>query len=346
MLQLHNTSPFVPAIFGLPDCAGIDTLVVVVKATFELGPLPRIAEKQRPIVLADEYWGDPTASSLRYPSEVHLGKPATDVIVIGSAHAPHGQPVTELDVAVRVGDRSQRVRVYGDRHWTAGLRGLQPSEAKPFVRMPITWERAYGGRILGSAGQVLAEPRNPVGVGFADGRNDDELLGHPVPNLDDPDDPLVQPGQPARPMGFAAIAPSWQPRTAYAGTYDERWRKTRSPYLPEDFDPRYFQAASAGLIVDPPLVGGEPILLAGFDPNGTWQFALPRCSIDILATVADFTHHMIPMLDTVVLEPDEGRFTMTWRATLAVDRQLLRIERVDVGLASIQGAIDPGKGPS
>jgi hypothetical protein len=337
MLQLRNTSPFVPTIFGFPDRRGVDTLVVVVKATFEPGPQPTIAANQRPIVFADEYWGDPTTSSLRYPSEAHLGKPGTDVIVIGSAHAPDGQPVTELDTAVHIGDRTKRVRVHGDRHWTAGIGGLQPSRPTPFVRMPITWERAYG---------YPAEPRNPVGVGFVGGRDDDESLGQPVPNLDDPDDPFVHREQSPTPMGFAAIAPSWQPRIAYAGTYDERWRKTRAPYLPDDFDPRYFQAASAGLIVDPPLCGGEPIVLRGFDVHGTWQFTLPRCSIDIRATVAGATQAMIPVLDTVLFEPDEGRFVMTWRATLAVDRQLLRVERVDVGLAGISGVIDRAKEPS
>src|SRR5690606_31951712 len=143
-----------------------------------------------------------------------------------------------------------------------------------------------------------------------------------VPNIDDPEQPLVWLGQTPPPAGVAAIAPSWQPRVAHAGSYDERWRKTRAPYLPSDFDPRYFQAASSGLILDPPLSGGEPVILHGFHPDGRWQLSLPRCRLDVSATVAGHTRRLDPLLDTVLFEPDERRFTMTWRATSAVGEQL------------------------
>lgn len=36
---------------------------------------------------------------------------------------------------------------------------------------------------------------------------------------------------------------SWQPRLRYAGTYDQHWMDERLPFLPEDFDLRYFQSA-------------------------------------------------------------------------------------------------------
>lgn len=342
MLQLRNTSPFVSAIVSFPDQRGVDTLVVVIKATFELGATPQLAAEQRPIVLTDEYRDDPTTSSLRYPSEVHLGKPGTDVIVIGDARAPRDQPVTELDIAVCVGDRSKVARVYGDRFWTPGREAVQPSRPQPFVRMPVVYERAYGGRQPGPAGsQAVVEPRNPVGVGLLGTRSPDELLGQPVPNIDDPNRPLAQLGQTPAPIGFAAIAPSWQPRLAHAGTYDERWRKTRAPYLPTDFDPRYFLVGSPGLSFDQPLRGGEPVILHGFDPDGRWQLSLPRCRLDVGATVAGDARALDAALDTVLFEPDERRFTMTWRATLAVGKQLLRVERVDIGLAELAGAVEP-----
>jgi hypothetical protein len=332
MLQLHNTSPFVPAIFGLPDQRGLDTLIVVVKATFELGPMPRLAAEQRPIVLADEHWGDPSTSSLRYPSEVHLAKPGTDVIVIGHARAPRERPVTELDVAVQVGDRSKRARVHGDRFWTEGFGVVQPSRAQPFVRMPILYERAYGG-----AHGSESEPRNPVGVGFVGTRSSDEMLGQPVPNLDDPQRPLTRLGQTPPPIGFAAIAPSWQPRLARAGTYDARWRSNRAPYLPDDFDARFSCSAAEGLSFEQPLRGGEPLGLWGFHPERAWQFAMPCCRLEIAAIVAGTSQRLVPALETVLLETDEARMTMTWRASASVDGQLLRVERVAVGLAELDG---------
>jgi hypothetical protein len=338
MLQLRNTSPFVPAIFGLADQRGVEILVAVVKATFELAELPRIAEQQQPVTMVDEYSGDPAGSSLRYPSEVHLAKPGADVIVIADACAPRGQSVVELDVAVRVGDKSKRARVYGDRFWTQGPRAIQPSRPEPFVRIPLTYERAYGGRQLSSDSQQhLAEPRNPVGVGFIGAREAEEMLGQPTPNIDDPEQPLTWLGQTPAPVGFAAVAPMWQPRIAHVGTYDEKWRESQAPFLAIDFDARHFQAGSPGLIFDQALRGGEPVSLQGLDPDRSWRFALPCCRLELRATVAGAVHPMNPALDAVILEPSERRFTMTWRACLPVDRQLLRVDRVDVGLERLDG---------
>lgn len=330
-------------IFATADRRGVDTIVVVVKATCVIAETLELAEHQRPVALADEYWGDPTASSLRYPSEVHLPKPGTDVIVIGDACAPRAQAVTEVDVQVRVGDRNKRARVYGDRVWVEYGGHVQPSRAQPFVRAPITWERAFGGRHSsdGQAETYLADPRNPVGVGFVGARQAQDMIGQPVPNVDDPADPLAWLGQAPQPTGFAALAPTWQPRVTYAGSYDARWRKQRAPFLPEDFDPRFFQSASPGLSFEPGLRGGELITLTGLHPDRAWQFPLPRCRLEISASVAGSSQPMQAALDTVIIEASEARLTMTWRASLAVDEQLLRVARVDVGLAQLEGAREP-----
>ncbi|MFO7562983.1 MAG: DUF2169 domain-containing protein [Enhygromyxa sp.] len=346
MLQLRNTSPFAASLFGIPDQRGVDTLIVVVKASFCFGDPPSIAPEQVPVVLADEYWGAPESSSLRYPSEVHFGKPGADVLVLGEARAPRDQPVTELEVSVRVGDRSKRARVHGDRYWTEGVRGLQPSRAQPFVRMPLIYERAFGGQQLDRHGRTLADPRNPVGVGFLGERHPSELLGHPVPNLDDPDHPLERLGQAPPPVGFGALAPSWAPRLDYAGTYDERWRKLRAPLLPEDFDPRYFHAGAEGLRFDEPLRGGEPVLLDGLDPDRRWQFTVPRCELEIVARIAGEARPLRPVLETVLLEPEARRFCLSWRASSRVAGQLLRVERVSIGLASVEGVAERGEDPA
>ena len=51
--------------------------------------------------------------------------------------------------------------------------------------------------------RILAEERNPVGVGFAGKRGAEELAGHPVPNLEDPTTPLEQLGQLSKPACLA-----------------------------------------------------------------------------------------------------------------------------------------------
>jgi hypothetical protein len=342
LLQLSNTSPFAARIFGLADQEGVDTLFVVVKGTFQISPAGvTIADEPRPVVLADEYWGKPGESSLKHASEVHLFKPGTDVVIVGEACAPGERPVSQVDVSVGIADRVKLARVHGDRYWTEGLGGMRPSKPKPFVRIPVTYERAYGGRHVVDPvkGTLLEEPRNPVGRGFLGKRSAKELLGHPTPNVEDLQRPIGLLGERSPPVGFGAIAPGWEPRRSCAGTYDEAWKKTQAPYLPRDFDARFFNVAPEELVVRSGLGGGEPVAVQGFHPRGMQRFDLPRSELAIWARVAGRRERLPARLDTVVLEPTEERFTLSWRAVLPADKKLLRIEAVDVALQRIEGVV-------
>ena len=91
MLQLRNRTPFAASFALLPDEAGIDTLFVMAKGGFNIGPQWTLLDEQVPPIEADIYWGDPQATSLRYASDYHIGKPATDVIMSGLACTPGKQ---------------------------------------------------------------------------------------------------------------------------------------------------------------------------------------------------------------------------------------------------------------
>ena len=127
MHRIVNTTPFRAALDIFPDRRGVDTLHVTLKATFRLGPALAVSDDQAPIRVADEYTGEPASSSLRYPGERHLAKPGTDILLVGEAHAPRGEPVTTLDVALAVGPVRKVIRVAGDRQWQ---RGPTPSAAR------------------------------------------------------------------------------------------------------------------------------------------------------------------------------------------------------------------------
>jgi len=72
MLQLKNKTQFEATIAVFPNENAVDTLYVIVKATFLSGNKIEIAKNQSSIVMADEYWGEPGQSSLKYASELHL----------------------------------------------------------------------------------------------------------------------------------------------------------------------------------------------------------------------------------------------------------------------------------
>ncbi len=338
MLQLSNQSGFAPLIQVLPDRDAVDTLFVVVRGTFTLTPAPEPCATQPPPHAADVYWGRPGASSLKYAADIHLGKLGTDVALVGSAHAPRGRAVTEMLAAVSVAGRRKVVRVVGDRTWRGVVGGA--TAPAPFVSMPLVYERAFGGRDQDSGGAdggggppdgaVAAEERNPVGVGFRAVGRLRRGAGVRLPNLEDPHRPWRALGDRPPPAGFGFVAPSWQPRRAHAGTYDEAWAMSRAPFLPRDFDPRFANAASAGLTFEEGLRGGESIVLDGVSRQGALRSVVPLMRPYVEVVVAGSREAPAVKLETVVIEPDEQRMSLTWRAALGCDKRALKIERVQI----------------
>src|SRR4051812_22960677 len=98
---------------------GREMLVVVVKATYTLpapGLEPALAEAQVPLVEADRYTGEPGLSAPLHETDFAHGKPACDVLLVGSAYAPRGR-ATQVEVGLQVGTFAKQFRVLGHRRW-------------------------------------------------------------------------------------------------------------------------------------------------------------------------------------------------------------------------------------
>ena len=334
MLQVSNNTPFIPELSLFPNEQGVDTLYVVIKATFTINPNVQIAEEQIAPFAEDVYYGEPENSSIKYASEMHVGKCSTDIILVGSAHAPPGKEVTSLGVLLSVGNVEQLIGVFGDRQWCKG----KITKPVPFSSMPLAYENAYGGQyvlnkrsLTGEEKTVVhAELRNPIGKGFVGKRNSTEIEGLFLPNLEDPRNLIAQPYDEPMPMCFGVTAPSWRPRVSYAGTYDKNWEKKVAPYLPLDFDKRFFNMAHPNLIMRQFLGGGEAVRIINASPYGELRFDLPT---DCVSAKVQFRNRVeIPRLDleTVIIEPDYNRFSMTWRGAVCCDKEALKIETVEI----------------
>ena len=256
MLQLKNNTPFGSGISVFYDKNGVDTLHVMVSAAFNISRKWTLLDEQPDPVGADEYWGDdPETSSIIYASDYHIGKPATDIVMAGHARAPEGKKVSQLDVGLQVGKLSKTIRVFGDRIWEDGRIG----QADSFESIPLIYERAFGGQHVEEGQVISAEQRNLVGCGYLGKQKARALDGTPVPNLEDPRQLLQKAGDVAPPAGFGFISPGWEPRVAYAGTYDDEWKNHRAPFLPVDFDQRYLSMAHPELVYPGYLQGGEEV---------------------------------------------------------------------------------------
>lgn len=332
--EISNLTRFAFAPTYLPDQDGRPLLVLVVKGSFAIGKgqTLSLAERQIEVMPAGLAWDARPNGSFKYEPDIAFAKCATDVVLVGSASAPR-PGTTAMDVELRAGALRKTVRIFGDRRWMKSLTGFRASAPAPFERIELRFERAFGG------GEPVGEEalhrhfdvRNPIGVGYtAPGRP--VVDGLAMPNLEDPSALISTANDRPAPAGFGFTSPHWQPRAAFAGTYDHAWRTSRMPLLPADFDLRFFSAASAGLTAPGFFKGDEPIQVLGASPGGALSFDLPgvrppvcrvkrrSCPDEIVET----------RLDTVVVDTDESLVLLTWRGHLRLKRGPEDVLAIDI----------------
>jgi hypothetical protein len=331
MWEVDNRTPFAADRSWSRDRSGAEVWLVAVKCTFDLLPdgSAVIAGEQPAVLRVPEYNGEPGKSSLRFESDLVLTKKTTDVIMVGHAYAPHDRPVAQTDVALRVGPVQKVLRIFGDRTWGR----VGSSSPQPFRKMPLVYERAFGGVDRRSAHPDRDwEWRNPVGTGFAVAR--ENLRGVLLPNIEYPSECLESWTDRPRPAGFGPIGPHWQPRVRFAGTYDEEWMKARQPLLPADFDDRFFQCAPQDQQTPTFLRGGEPVVLYHLTPGGELHFALPKVFLGFETHFYDGSRvtHRERRLHTVIIDGDVPRVSLVWHTSLSCHFKVQKLERTIVTL--------------
>jgi hypothetical protein len=325
------------------DLAGRDVLVAILKLTFiadARGEVSLVADDPAEVDLVDGYHGDdPARASIRRPSQLFDAKPGTDVILLGHAHPTPGQPSAAVDVALQIGPIHKRVRAHGPRVWQrGGVRGIQPGPARPITEpIPLIYELAWGGMNHADPLHPRGEERNYVGRGLD--AEPAALVGQPAAQLESLEHPVATSRQP-EPASFGPIHRHWQPRCRFAGTFDERWMKTRMPLLPEDFDTRYHIAVPHDQWSPKPLRSDEPIGITGATSEGVWRFRLPRVHPGFTskgpAGVATHPTH----LDTILIDADTRRVELSWRASIPLPPKWELLEEVNISAKEILGAAD------
>jgi hypothetical protein len=287
-------------------------------------------------------------------------KPLTDVLLSGAAHSTRG-PVTELETGVEVGAAKKRVRVIGQRSIELGAGGqLSFTSPSRFSAMPLVWDHAYGGRDLHAEKRLtpkrgfgalrdgpgaVSYPRNGSGRGYFLDMDRDRLHGAPLPNLEDPTDPITPDrilskstiDWADRPVAacYEAIDVFTFPRAAFfirpvfEAPAKPIHELASGAVLAEDltrpFDehgprqPRVYNRAPAGLAVCR-LTGRERVKLTNLHrERAHLEFELPddtpKFTLD-LPGVGE--RRLEPTLSTVSIEPDSDRVVLTWAASMRV----------------------------
>jgi hypothetical protein len=335
-MELVNSTRMVAGYTIGLEPSGRELLIVAIKGTFHL---PKTAEnlrlhaEQLALVMADTFTGEPGQSAPIYEADYALRKQRCDVLLLGSAYAPGGRPAERTLVGVQVGSLTKSVAVIGDRRWEAGLAGIRASRPRPFLVKPICYDVAFGGCDFNheDPSKHAAYMRNPIGRGFHKHLKSEWLDGTPLPNTEETDRAVSRPDEAYAPMAFGPIGRGWEPRFRYAGTYDQKWLDDQFPFLPLDFDDQYYQAAPLDQQLSLPT-GPIEVVLSGVTPDGVRRFMLPHfeAPIRVFPRGGGREDHAAT-LDTIVFEPDDERFTMTWRVARPLQKGIHEIAQVVVG---------------
>jgi hypothetical protein len=316
--------------------SGRELLVVVIKGTFVLprpGEQVRLHDEQQPLVMADTFTGEPGFSAPVLEVDYAPRKQMCDVLLLGSAHAPAGRPSVRVQVGLRVGSMNKSFDVVGNRVWQAGVTGIRASEPQPFVQMPISYDVAFGGadRESDDPAEHDAYLPNPIGRGYRKHLKNAWVDGKPLPNTEERGQPVNWPKDKYRPMAFGPLGRGWPARARYAGTYDDAWLADVFPFLPADFDERYFHAAPEDQQLPIPGAAQE-VTLSGLTPDGFRQFSLPYFDAPVhVFPKRGGREDLTASLDTIVFEPDVERFTISWRVARPLKKNMFEIAQVMVG---------------
>ena len=88
------------------------------------------------------------------------------------------------------------------------------------------------------------------------------------------------------------------------------------PLLPNDFDRRFFNGASPGLVAPGFLLGNEPVTLINVTKSGRLSFKLPgvrppECRVQLRGRKDVLVQ---TQLDTVIINSDEMSLFLIWRS--------------------------------
>lgn len=328
-MELTNRTPVPAKLFLTELVAGEPRLgAVVAKATFRLEADGPVLEREEPVPLFDT--DEETELGLLPRDDLPTAEEESfQVILLGTVRPAGGKPVQRQAVGLSVGHVQHTLWVLGDRRWE-GLDGPEAertiSDPQPFVEMPLTWARAFGGStdVLVDVDSPVrvSDPRNPDGRGHDPGRAAVELgrsLGspegyprwiqeRPLPNLEDPGAAVSGWSDAPDPYCWATV-----PLTSAL-------HARRVVHIPADLeeggrpaiDPASTHRAHPHWVIALPEENAW-VRLHGVDPGGELAFRLPtvRVLADYVVGERSGARELRPRM--LVLLPDQRRAYLVYR---------------------------------
>ncbi len=273
---------------------------VICKATFEVASdgSVQLAAEQLPLVQ------DAVKTELgTLETDIVPIKEGCDLAIYGHARSPGRKPVLALPLRLQLGTFERSIVATGDRVWGRSLGSDGQSTPTPFVAMPLTLERAYGGKAdsLGGLQEVCTD--NEAGRGFVVTK--EQIEGAPLPNLEELDQLLHDPR--ARPMPAALVA---LPRNSTLR--GARGVLTDSAAGTAQLSPVFFNHAHPRMLLRK-YPQGQIMHIDGLRHEGRWSFATSFYDLRIQVHLGGRGHELTLTPDTLTVWPDQQRFCVVAR---------------------------------
>ncbi|CCG20115.1 pentapeptide repeat protein [Taylorella asinigenitalis 14/45] len=167
--------------------------------------------------------------------EYGIPKVNPEFLVSGKAFSAFSPSNNELDVTVKVNDKTKQLRVFGDRLIQDG----KISKAEAFEEMSLNWSNSYGGE---------GYSNNPLGKGWISESQSNEPKY--MPNVEHPHDLIIDLKKEYKTYNFGPQNMTWPIRFEKIGNFSEEWKKLDFPGFFPDMDPTIFNAAQSDQIWD------------------------------------------------------------------------------------------------
>jgi hypothetical protein len=335
-MKLYNRSPFPIFVMRNAETDYSTGVLCVCASTHRIEPGLPPAEAQRPIVSSDP----------RLPGDAHWTKRGVSVCAEGFVYPsePHGR---EGAARLSVGDRAATVLAFGRRVWARGALGLTPTRPLPFDRVPMRWERAFGGKALRPSRMVKVNgvdvlcprvldvaPDNPDGVGFY--VTAEQAVDQPLPDLEHDGQRIAAWDDRPEPSCFAPYPlngalrlrlldvdvtkielPEWG--FVDIRSFDGRIPRLEDMPLRPEHAERLPSRAAPRTTFDavPP---GTPVALSGMCPGGAvLAFTMPPCPVVVATVIGDTETRLVPVLDAIDVDAEAREVRLLWRTKLAYD---------------------------
>jgi len=225
-----------------------------------------------------------------------------DIMVFGHAIAPKGQTITQSIIEVLLNEKPiHKIKVFGDRVWKSTLGFITQSKPKPFKKIALTLNNAFGG-VTKWDGLEIPYSANPYGKGYY--HTKEEAVDNVLPNLEHVDKQIIKWKEIQEPAGVGSytILPLKAKNSLELSEDKKEIKNIKSTF---------FNSAFPNLIVDSVKVG-DNINVKGVTESGNFNIKIPNFELEIDISIGEASKKDILKIEQIGILPDSSQVFITY----------------------------------